>query len=111
MVAERSSQCDLRDFVVRELLDLFGEAELIQQHHDRWIDAVAAEVAIEVLPRLQQGDRDSCASEEQSQHQAAGAASHHATGRVCDGSWGFHFDGYLHQIRHSQTREEILNSI
>jgi hypothetical protein len=84
VVAERSSQSDLRDLGVWELLNLVRQPDLVQQQHDRRIHAVASKVAVEVLLRLQERHRYTPAPEQQGQHQAAGAAAHDAATRSRD---------------------------
>lgn len=67
---------DVRGIGVRASEELVEEAEFTQQFLGRRVDGVAAEVAEEVGVLLDHRDVDALAHEEQSEHEAGGAAAH-----------------------------------
>ena len=70
---------------MRKLQQRVGEAEPIEDVHDRRVDAVAAEVAVEVRVRLEQDDGNVLSCEQEGEHRACGSRADHAAGGVADG--------------------------
>jgi hypothetical protein len=67
---------------VRQLVQAVGEANLVEYFQRRWMNRVAAEIAVEVGVRLEQADPDTGAREQQGQHHPARSAADDAARRV-----------------------------
>ena len=69
---------DAINLLVRQAEQRLEEAELVHDLECRGVDGIAAKVAVEVLVLLEHGDGDTGAGEEQTEHDAGGAAAHDA---------------------------------
>src|SRR5262249_46556019 len=55
------------DLLMSDFVEFRGQANLIDDFHDRWMNSVAAELTIEVLVHFKESDLDAAAGQEQSQ--------------------------------------------
>ena len=70
----------LAELAVGQLKQLVREAKLVQDLHDRGVQRVAAEVAVEVAVGFQQHHRHALAGQQQREHRAGRPGTHDAAG-------------------------------
>ncbi len=95
--AVRKLKCGARNLRVWNPVQLFGEADLVEDFHDRGVNGVAAEFAVEILVLLEESDGNAAASEEKSKDGTARTGADDAAGSfsVCADFFGsgFGFNG------------------